>query len=232
MASARVFAEAGASVVLAARDESALKVLAEEIEDSGGRAKAIATDVDEAASVERLVELTLDAFGRLDAAFNNAGSTHMPAPLGELAVEDFDRVLGVNVRGTFLSMKYEIAAMLKSGGGAIVNMSSTAGVQGVRRMSGYATAKHGVVGLTRSAALDYAEQNIRVNALAPGPTLNDRLAALPEEGRARVAAAVPMRRLGTPEEIGAAAVWLCSDQSAFITGVTVPVDGGRLAGSG
>jgi NAD(P)-dependent dehydrogenase (short-subunit alcohol dehydrogenase family) len=127
-------------------------------------------------------------------------------------------------------MKYEIPAMLASGGGAIVNMSSTAGLQGVRGMSAYSAAKHGVIGLTASAALDYAAQGIRVNAIAPGPIYTERLRALDEERLAPVMRAVPMARVGLPEEVAALAAWLCSDQASFITGAALPIDGGRLAG--
>ncbi len=230
-AAARVFTAAGATVTLAARNAQALEALASELRDAGARALAIATDVGEPAAVERLVQQTLDAYGRLDAAFNNAAETHMPRPLADLPVDDFDRVIRSALRGVFLSMKCEIPAMLASGGGAIVNMSSTAGVQGVRGMSAYAAAKHGVIGLTESAALEYATSGIRVNAIAPGPIFNERLQALNEEQLARVAAAVPMGRVGLPAEVAAAVAWLCSDQASFITGATLPIDGARLAGA-
>ncbi len=127
-------------------------------------------------------------------------------------------------------MKYEIPALLQGGGGAIVNMSSTAGLSGVKGMSAYVASKHGVIGLTKVAALDYAERNIRVNAVAPGPILSDRIKALSEESRAQIARTVPMRRLGLPEEVAELVVWLCSDQSAFMTGATLTIDGGRLSG--
>lgn len=229
-AAAHVFADAGAAVVLAARNEQALVAIAATIRDAGGRALAVTTDVGEPAAVERLIKQAADTFGRLDIAFNNAADGHMPSPLATLAVDDFDRAIRGGLRGVFLCMKYEIAAMLASGGGAIVNMSSTAGVQGVRGMSGYAAAKHGVIGLTESAALEYATARIRVNAIAPGPILTGRLRALDDERRAQVAGAVPMARLGLPAEVAATAAWLCSDQAAFITGATLPIDGGRLAG--
>ena len=140
-------------------------------------------------------------------------------------------MLGVNLRGAFLSMKHEIPAMLESGGGAIVNTSSTAGLAGAAAgIAPYVTAKHGLQGLTKIAALDYGERGIRVNAVAPGPILTDLLAGLGEERQAMVAQGVPMRRLGRPEEVAAAAVWLCSDEAAFITGATLAIDGGKLAG--
>ncbi|HEX2347345.1 MAG TPA: SDR family NAD(P)-dependent oxidoreductase [Ktedonobacterales bacterium] len=229
--SAHVFAAAGATVVLAARDEQALETVAAQIRSSGARALVAPTDAGDAAAVERLIQRTLDTYGRLDAAFNNAADTHRPTPLADLSVEDFDRVMHSGLRGVFLSMKYEIPAMLASGGGAIVNMSSTAGAQGVRGMSIYSSVKHGVVGLTKSAALDYAARGIRVNAIAPGPIMNDRLRALDEQQLGRVASAVPMARLGQPEEVAAMAAWLCSDLASFITGATLSIDGGRLAGA-
>ena len=227
---ARVFAEAGAAVALAARNEQALMAVAAEVRDAGGRALAVPGDVSDPVAAERLVKQTADTFGRLDVAFNNAADGHMPSPLASLAVEDFDRAIRGGLRGVFLCMKYEIAAMLANGGGAIVNMSSTAGAQGVRGMSGYVAAKHGVIGLTESAALEYAAARIRVNAIAPGPILTERLRALTDEQRGQATSAVPMARLGLPAEVAATAAWLCSDQAAFITGATLPIDGGRLAG--
>ncbi len=228
-AAARVFAQAGAAVVLGARDEAALAALASEIEQAGGRALALPTDAGDAAAVERLVQQTVQTFGRLDAAFNNAGDNHALAPLADIALEDFDRVLRVNLRGIFLAMKYEIRAMLEHGG-AIVNMSSTAGLSGARGLASYAASKHGVIGLTKVAALDYGERGIRVNALAPGPIVTTRLAQAPESSRQQIANYMPLRRLGRPEEVAQAAVFLCSDLASFITGATLAIDGGRLAG--
>jgi NAD(P)-dependent dehydrogenase (short-subunit alcohol dehydrogenase family) len=228
-AAARTFAAAGATVVLAARDEQALAAVTEDIVASGGRALAVPTDVSDPACVECLIAQTLDAYGRLDAAFNNAGDGHMPTPLADVAVDDFDRVVRVNLKGVFLCMKYEIPAMLKGGGGAIVNMSSSAGLRGVRGIAGYVASKHAIIGLTKVAALDYATRNIRVNAVAPGPILTDRLAALEERGRQQVASAVPMGRLGRPQEVAAIVAWLLSDRASFISGETISIDGGRLA---
>ena len=229
-AAARAFAEADATVVLAARDEQALAVLAGEIHASGGWALAVPTDVGDPAAVERLVQRTLDAYGHLDVAFNNAGQGHMPAPLADIAIDDFDRTVGGTLRGVFLSMRYEIPAMLARGGGAIVNMSSTAGLRGVPGIAGYVAAKHGVIGLTKTAALDYAARRIRINALAPGTIATHRLAGLTGGAREQFQRTIPLQRLGLPEEVAALAVWLCSDQASFITGATFPIDGGKLAG--
>ena len=227
-ASARIFAASGAKVVLAARDEDATAALAKDILSTGGQAVAVPTDVGDPPSVERLVQRALDVYGRLDVAFNNAGDGHMPTPLADIKVEDFERAVRVNLTGVFLSMKYEIPAMLRSGGGAIVNMSSTAGLNGVKGIAGYVAGKHGIIGLTKTAALDYAQLNIRVNAIAPGPILTHRLKQL--KSRDQVASAVPMRRIGEPEEVAYTAAWLCSEHASFITGAAIPIDGGRLAG--
>ena len=223
-ASARAFAAAGARVVLAARNADAIEHLATEIRASGAEALAVPTDVTDAAAVQHLVWRAVDTYGRLDAAFNNAAESHQPKPLAEISPEDFDRILASALRSVFLCTRCEIGAMLAGGGGAIVNMSSTAGLGGAPGMGAYAAAKHGVIGLTKVAALDYADKGIRVNALAPGPIFTR-----PEMEAAQVGRYVPMQRMGTPEEVAAAAVWLCSDDAAFITGAVLPIDGGKLA---
>jgi len=229
-AAARAFADAGATVVLAARTAQAIAAIAEEINAAGGNALAVPTDVTDPASVERLVELTLTTFGRLDAAFNNAGAGHMPKPLADISFADFEAGLKANLYGAFLGMKFEIPAMLAAGGGAIVNMSSTAGLQGAPGMGPYAAGKHGVVALTKTAALDYGKSNIRVNALAPGPIVNEQMSRLPEDRLQQIARFIPLGRLGRTEEVARAAVWLCSDGASFITGAVLSIDGGRLAG--
>ncbi|MFC4911217.1 SDR family NAD(P)-dependent oxidoreductase [Actinomadura gamaensis] len=230
-ATARALHRAGSAVVLAARDADALKALASEIGADGGRALAVPTDVGDASAVERLVQQALDTYGRVDAAFNNAaGGGHRPTRLADVAVEDFDSALTVNLRGVFLAMRHEIPAMLASGGGSIVNMSSTAGLQAVGGLAGYVTSKFGLIGLTRTAALDYADAGIRVNALAPGPILTEQLQRAGEQARAAAAQAMPMRRIGAPDEVAEAVVWLCSDAASFITGTVLPIDGGKLAG--
>jgi NAD(P)-dependent dehydrogenase (short-subunit alcohol dehydrogenase family) len=228
---ARALSRAGASVVLAARDERALSEVAEKITLAGGRALAVTTDVTEPVSVRRLVEQALGAYGRLDVAVNNAaGGGHRPTPLADVAIEDYDSAIAVSLRGIFLAMRYEIPAMLDTGGGSIVNMASTAGLDAVGGLAGYVSSKFGVVGLTRTAALDYADRGVRVNALAPGPIRTETLERAGEQVQERVAGTLPMRRLGRPDEVAAAAVWLCSPESSFVTGATLTVDGGLLAG--
>jgi NAD(P)-dependent dehydrogenase (short-subunit alcohol dehydrogenase family) len=230
-ATAGAFARAGAAVVLAARDKDALEQVADGIRGGGGRALAVPTDVGEPASVERLVAQAEATFGRLDAAFNNATDGPMPAPLADLDVDGFDRAIRTNIRGTFLGMKYQIPALLRAGGGAIVNMSSGAGgLQGVANLAAYATAKAGIVAMSKVAALDYADQGVRVNVVAPGPILTWHLEQAGEEAQRQAGQSTPMRRVGTADEVADAVLWLCSDQASFITGVTLPIDGGQFAG--
>jgi NAD(P)-dependent dehydrogenase (short-subunit alcohol dehydrogenase family) len=227
---ARAFAEAGAAVVLAARDQASLEAVAQEIRQAGGRAVAVPTDVGDATLAERLVQTAIDTFGRLDAAFNNATDGPPPAPLADIDPAGFDRALRGNVRATFLGMKYQIKAMLRTGGGAIVNMASVAGVHGVANLAGYVAGKAGIIALTKVAALDYADQGIRVNVVAPGPILTHHLLAAGEEAQRQAGQATPMRRVGQPREVAAAVVWLCSDEASYITGATLPIDGGQTAG--
>lgn len=227
---ARAFCSAGARVAILARDAEALDRLADELGD--GQTLALPTDVSDAGAVADTVERVVSEFGRLDFACNNAaGGGHPPTPLAEIPIEAFDSMQAISLRGVFLSMRAEIPAIVRSGGGAIVNMSSTAGLQGVGGLSSYVAAKHGVEGLTKVAALDYAEVGVRVNALAPGPILTDNLKRAGTAAQQAAAAAMPLRRVGQPEEVAAAVVWLCSDQSGFITGTTLTIDGGKLAGT-
>jgi len=230
-ATARAFADAGAAVVLGARDERALGEVAAGIRDKGGRALAVGTDVTDPASVERLVAQAVDTYGRLDAAFNNAADGPPPTPLADLDPADFDRAIDSNVRGTFLGLRYEIRAMLQTGGGAIVNMASLAGVQGVTNLAGYVAGKAGIIGLTKVAALDYADQGIRVNVVAPGPILTEHLEAAGAEAQRLAGLSTPMHRIGRPDEVADVVLWLCSDRSSFVTGATIPIDGGQQAGS-
>jgi NAD(P)-dependent dehydrogenase (short-subunit alcohol dehydrogenase family) len=227
---AQAFARAGAAVALAARDQKALDEIAEGIVAGGGTALAIQTDVGDPDSAEQLVRRTVDAFGRLDAAFNNATDGPMPAPLADLDLDGFDRAIRTNVRGTFLGMKYQIPAMLQSGGGTIVNMASQAGLIGIANLGAYAAGKAGIIALTKVAALDYADQGIRVNVVAPGPILTYHLEAAGEEAQRQAGRSTPMRRVGQPEEVAETVLWLCSDRSSFLTGVVLPIDGGQSAG--
>jgi NAD(P)-dependent dehydrogenase (short-subunit alcohol dehydrogenase family) len=228
-AAARTFAAEGATIVLAARNADAIEKLAETIAERGGTALAVPADVADPTAVERLVQATLERYGRLNAAFNNAGGGPMPRPLAEIAVADFESALRVNVLGIFLCLKYEIAAMLDGGGGSIVNTSSTAGLRAVPGIAGYVASKHAILGLTKTAALDYAAMNIRVNAIAPGTILTERLQELDEARREQISGQIPMGRLGRPEEVAKAAAWLLSDEAAYITGTTFEIDGGRMA---
>jgi NAD(P)-dependent dehydrogenase (short-subunit alcohol dehydrogenase family) len=227
---AKAFATAGYAVVLGARDADALDRVAGDIEQAGGRATALRTDVGDAGSMRGLVEHAMGTFGRLDAAFNNAAGGPMPAPLADIDADEFDLGTRTNIRGTFLGMKFEIPALLASGGGAIVNMASVAGVQAMTNLAAYVTGKAGIIALTRTAALDYADRGVRVNAVAPGPILTDHLERAGAEAQRLAGEGVPMRRVGRSQEVADVVVWLCSSQSSYVTGVTVPIDGGQLAG--
>jgi NAD(P)-dependent dehydrogenase (short-subunit alcohol dehydrogenase family) len=200
------------------------------IEDLGGRALAARCDVTRTADVMAALEMAVNAFGRLDVAFNNAGAEQAITATADLTEEEWDRIIAINLRGVFLYMKYEIPLMLTHGGGAIVNTSSGAGVKGFAGQATYAAAKHAVVGLTKAAALDYAQSNIRVNAVCPGiidTAMMQRFSGGTPEGRDRVIAQEPVGRMGTPEEIAAAVVWLCSDAAAFVIGHAMVIDGGQ-----
>ena len=226
------FAQEGAKVVVAARRIQQGEETVEEIRGAGGEAIFVRTDVSKAAEVESMVSRTVEAYGRLDYAFNNAG-TGTGGPMHEATEEDWDRVIDVNLKGVWLCMKYEIAQMLAQSGGAIVNVSSVAGLVGEGNAPIYAASKFGVVGLTRSSALQYARSGIRINAVCPGAVLTPGLQRT-FEGRPEVeewfGAHEPIGRLGEPNEIAEAVVWLCSDAASFVTGVAMPVDGGMVAG--
>jgi NAD(P)-dependent dehydrogenase (short-subunit alcohol dehydrogenase family) len=230
-ATAVAFAAAGAAVVLGARDTAALKSVASGIEARGGRALAVGTDVTDTGSMRHLVDQALAAFGRLDAAFNNASAGPMPAPLADIDPSEFDVGIATNIRGTFLGMKFQIPAMLRSGGGAIVNMASIAGVNGTASLAAYVAGKAGIIGLTKVAALDYADQGIRVNVVAPGPILTYHIEAAGPQAQRGAAMSTPMRRIGSTAEVAQAVLWLCSEQSSFITGTVLPIDGGQAAGN-
>ena len=227
---ARAFAQAGASVVLASRNQEAVDAVAASIEADGGTALAVATDATDAGQVQRLVATTLEHFGRLDVAFNNTTDGPRPAPLAELDVEGFDAGIAGNVRATFLGCKYAIPAIIASGGGAVVNMASIAGLRGTANLAAYATGKAGIVALTKVAALDYADAGVRVNVVAPGPILTEHLERAGPRARQLAAASVPMGRLGTVAEVADVVLWLASDGASFVTGAVVGVDGGQYAG--
>lgn len=229
-AAAGKFAAAGAAVVLGARDGDALRSVVAGIEARGGRALAVTTDVTDADSVRDLVERAVSTYGRLDAAFNNATAGPPPAPLADIDPAQFDLGVATNIRGTFLGMKFQIPAMLAGGGGTIVNMASVAGVDAIANLAAYVAGKAGIIGLTKVAALDYADVGIRVNVVAPGPILTHHLQAAGPEARRQAGLSTPMRRTGTTAEVAQVVRWLCSPQSSFITGAVVPIDGGQSAG--
>jgi NAD(P)-dependent dehydrogenase (short-subunit alcohol dehydrogenase family) len=230
-ATAEAFAAAGASVVLAARSGEALESVARRIRERGGKATAVRADVSDVKSMRDLVDTAMTAYGRLDAAFNNATAGPLPAPLADIDPDEFDRGIATNIRGTFLAMKFQVPAMLASGGGAIVNMASIAGVNGTANLAAYVAGKAGIIGLTKVAALDYADHGIRVNVVAPGPILTHHLEAAGPEAQRLAGLSTPMRRTGAAGEVADVVLWLCSDRSSFVTGTVVPIDGGQAAGN-
>ncbi|MFD4603845.1 SDR family NAD(P)-dependent oxidoreductase [Streptomyces sp. NPDC058464] len=230
-AAAELFAERGALVVAADRSESGAET-AEKIRAAGGTACFVRADVSVETEVEAMVAITLDRYGALDAAFNNAGVAPPVGPLETIGAADWERALAVNLRGVWLCMKYELAVMVPRRAGSIVNTSSVAGVAGCPGSAGYAAAKHGVVGLTRSAAAEHGRHGVRVNAIAPGLTETGMLRHLRDIEHldvAGAAAGTPLGRIAEPREIAEAAYWLASPRASFVTGHVLSVDGGETA---
>src|SRR4051794_21622902 len=232
LATAQAFAQAGAAVVLADINDDALRVTTEELTDSGHQALGVTCDVSDEAQVAAMVSATVHTFGRLDMAFNNAGIQVPPSDAADEPAETFDRVNAINLRGVWACMKHELAQMRTQGSGAIVNCSSLGGLVGLPGRAAYHASKHGVIGLTSSAALQYAPRGIRINAICPGtietPMVTDMITK-GELDRAEAIANQPINRLGQPEEIAAAVLWLCSPGASFVIGVALPVDGGYTA---
>ena len=229
LATAKAFAEAGASVVLADANEESVRGTAKSLVSAGHKAIAVHCDVADDEQVAAMVDQAVSTFGQLDAAFNNAGVQSPVAEMADASREEFDRVTAINLRGVWSCMKYELRQMRKQGSGAIVNNSSLGGIVGIAGRAMYHAAKHGVLGLTKSAALEYAAKGIRINAICPGiidtPMVAGMLATEPEAMK-ELMKVVPILRLGRPEEIAAAVLWLCSPGAAFVIGHSLVVDGG------
>ncbi|NEO53404.1 MAG: SDR family oxidoreductase [Okeania sp. SIO3B5] len=227
-ASALALARAGATVVVASRRTVEGEQTAHEIHERGGDAIFIKTDVSKSSDVKALVEKTVDTFGSLDYACNNAGVVMM-GTLIETSEEDWNQIVNVNLKGTWLCLKYEIQAMQKQSKGAIVNIASGASIVGGAGYSIYSASKGGAIALSRAAALEYAKSRVRINAISPGPTKTLIWDSLPSDILTQFEAQLPIGRIGEPEEIAEAVVWLCSDKASFITGHNLVIDGGYTA---
>jgi NAD(P)-dependent dehydrogenase (short-subunit alcohol dehydrogenase family) len=231
-ATAKAFVAQGARVILASRDIAALKLLAAET-SKPENVRVIAVDAVNATEVARAIALAVDQFGRLDIAFNNAGTSPPRTEFTSLSDADFEATMALNLHAVFIAMKLEIEAMLRTGGGSIVNTGSIASLVGLPRMAAYTASKHGLLGLTKSVALEYAKRGIRINLVAPGTVMTDMLkagAAATPEGRAALEAATPMGRIATPDEVAGGVVWLCSQAASYVTGTTLTIDGGYSVG--
>lgn len=228
-AAAELFAKQGANVVISDIQEAEGKATTESIITTGGKASFFKTDVSKPEEMEALVNFTVKTYGRLDVAVNNAGIGGEINPLADMSIEGWNKVIAVNLNSLFYGMKYQIPAMLKSGGGSIVNISSILGAVGFAGSAAYTAAKHGVVGLTKTAALEYSAQNIRVNAVGPGFIDTPLLNQLDAEVKEQLVALHPIGRLGKSEEVAELILWLGSDKSSFVTGSYQSIDGGYLA---
>jgi NAD(P)-dependent dehydrogenase (short-subunit alcohol dehydrogenase family) len=231
-AAAIAFANAGANVVVADVDATAGEETVTLIEAASGTALFVLADVSKSKSVEGMVNAAVAAYGGLDCAFNNAGIQGELSQTADCSEENWDHITGINLKGVWLCMKYEIAQMLKQGGGAIVNNSSNFGLVGSNGMPAYSASKHGVIGLTKTAALEYAQSGIRVNAICPGPVqtpLVDKILESQPDIIDAIISREPIGRMGEAEEIAHAVVWLCSAQATFVVGAVLPVDGGFVA---
>ena len=230
--SALAFAASGAQVMVSDVVVEGGEGTVAQIKAAGGEATFIRADVSQRADVEPLIRQTVETYGRLDCAHNNAGIEGDMAPTAECTEANWDRTIAINLKGVWLCMRYEIPQMLEQGGGVIVNTSSVAGLVGFVNLPAYVATKHGVAGLTRTAALEYAQQGIRVNAVCPGvihTPMIDRIVGGDAEAEAQFTALEPVGRMGSPAEVAQAVVWLCSDAASFVTGIAMPVDGGFVA---
>nr|WP_223174769.1 SDR family NAD(P)-dependent oxidoreductase [Natrinema hispanicum] len=226
-ATAQRFANEGAHVIVADIDTEAGQETAEQINTNHGSATFVEVDTSRPSSIAALIDATLEEHGRLDCAINNAATGNQPSPITDIDEEDWNQVIDVNQTGVWAGMKYELPALLESGGGAIVNVASKAGIRGSPGRAPYGASKHAVVGLTRTAALEVAGDGVRVNAVCPTIVDTPALRSMSEEEREAVIKNVPMERAATPEEVANVIVWLCSKEASFITGQAIPVDGGE-----
>ena len=231
-AAAKAFAGEGAKVVIADISVNGGEETVHMINEEGGEAIFIKTDVSQQSEVEALFLKTIEKYGRIDCAFNNAGIGQAPSLTAEYNKDTWDSIVGTNLSSIWLCMRYEIPQMIKQGAGTIVNTSSDAGLFGVPGMGAYSATKHGIIGLTKTAALEYARSGLRVNAICPGPIATEGIQAYVTahpELESQFTAMVPMKRFGSPAEIAKVVIWLCSDAASYVTGVALPVDGGQSA---